>query len=203
MQFIFIRGIDFCKTYITFTQHLTATGNKPHTKPDKKMSEYEKKAMEFLQATGTTFKAEFAEYGKHFTDDKEERDIYEITLTKDGRKFVFKFGQSIAKSGQWIVKDFNLTRVFNDKNKAFEYAGKIGNRFNVKTNPERKAPTAYDVLACLTKADPGDYDNFCSEYGYDKDSRKAFKTYKAVRKEWKNVERLFTDEQIQQLQEIN
>lgn len=64
-------------------------------------------------------------------------------------------------------------------------------------------PTAYEILACLTKYDPGTFEDFCSEFGCDLDSRKAFKTYKSVRREWKNIELLFTDEQIEQLREIN
>jgi hypothetical protein len=65
------------------------------------------------------------------------------------------------------------------------------------------APDAYDVLACLTKYDIGTFDNFCADFGYDTDSRKAYKTYKAVLKEWKNVELLFTPDQLEQLQDIN
>lgn len=61
----------------------------------------------------------------------------------------------------------------------------------------------YDVLACLTKCDPGTFENFCSEYGYDSDSRKALKTYKAVRNEWQNLCKLFTESELEQLQEIN
>jgi hypothetical protein len=64
-------------------------------------------------------------------------------------------------------------------------------------------PTAYDVLASITKYDVGTFDNFCSEFGYDADSRKAYKTYKAVMEEWKNIELLFTPDQLEQLQEIN
>lgn len=63
-------------------------------------------------------------------------------------------------------------------------------------------PTTYDVLACLTKYDVGTFENFCSDFGYDTDSRKAYKIYKAVLREWKNIELLFTPEQIEQLQEI-
>ena len=42
-----------------------------------------------------------------------------------------------------------------------------------------------------------------NEYGYNTDSRQAFKTYKAVVREWKNIKKLFTPEQIEVLQEIN
>jgi len=62
-------------------------------------------------------------------------------------------------------------------------------------------PSMYDVLACLTKYDPGSFENFCSEYGYDTDSRKAEKTYKAVCKEFAAIERLFWDI-LDELQEI-
>lgn len=56
-----------------------------------------------------------------------------------------------------------------------------------------KKPSIYDVLACVTKYDPGTFENFCSDYGYDEDSRKAERIWKAVKKEFKNVERLFGD----------
>jgi hypothetical protein len=54
-------------------------------------------------------------------------------------------------------------------------------------------PTMYDVLTCLTKYDPETFEDFCSEFGYDEDSRKAEKIYNAVVREYKNVERLFGD----------
>ena len=62
-------------------------------------------------------------------------------------------------------------------------------------------PTPYNVLACLTKYDVGTFENFCSEFGYDTDSIKATKIYKAVVNEYKNVQRLFGDV-IEQLAEI-
>jgi hypothetical protein len=62
--------------------------------------------------------------------------------------------------------------------------------------------TPYDVLACLTKYDPGTFENFCGDFGYDTDSKKAEKTYKAVVKEWQGVKRLFGDvlERLSELQ---
>lgn len=63
-------------------------------------------------------------------------------------------------------------------------------------------PKPYDVLACLQKYDCGTFEDFCSDFGYDTDSRKAYKIYKGVLREWKNVERLFTPDQIELLQEI-
>ena len=70
-------------------------------------------------------------------------------------------------------------------------------------NPNKKSPNSYDVLACLTKYDPGNFENFCSDFGYDTDSKKAEKTYLAVKDEYLNVTRLFTDSEIEILNEIN
>lgn len=65
--------------------------------------------------------------------------------------------------------------------------------FGQSINAGNEVPTMYDVLTCFTKYDPEDFDNFCSEYGYDNDSRKAEKIYKDVCEEWTAVERIFSD----------
>lgn len=131
-------------------------------------TDYQKQAIDFLNATSTGFTATYKEHDYYFTDDLHTRDIYVIILKNKLHRYRFLFGQSLKNS------DYGNT-----------------------------SPSAYDVLSCLTKGDPGDFENFCSYFGYDIDSRKAYKTYKAVMKEWKNVELLFTPEQIEQLAEIN
>lgn len=65
-----------------------------------------------------------------------------------------------------------------------------------------KVPTAYDVLAALTKSDPGTFENFCSEFGYDSDSRTAESIYNGVRKEWEQVSAMWTADEIEKMQEI-
>lgn len=64
-----------------------------------------------------------------------------------------------------------------------------------------KEPTMYDVLASIQKYDVGSFENFCGDFGYNQDSRTAERTYKAVCKEFENVEKLFGDV-IEELQEI-
>lgn len=68
-------------------------------------------------------------------------------------------------------------------------------------NPKVPAPSMYDVLTCLTKYDPEGFEDFCSNFGYDTDSRGAERTYNAVVEEWANVEILFGDI-LEELQEI-
>jgi hypothetical protein len=57
----------------------------------------------------------------------------------------------------------------------------------------RKKPTAYEILACVTKYEPGTFEDFCGGYGYNNDSIKDNKVYKAVVKEYKNIYKLFSD----------
>ena len=75
-------------------------------------------------------------------------------------------------------------------------------------------PTEYDVLACLTKYDPGNYEDFCSEFGYETEienefgrltrNKNAFQIWKACCREWEKVKRVFgEDEILEELREIN
>lgn len=65
----------------------------------------------------------------------------------------------------------------------------------------KKAPKLYDVLACVQKYDVGTFDDFCNNYGYEH-NKDAEKTYKAVCKEYNAIERLFTSDELERLQEI-
>jgi len=63
-------------------------------------------------------------------------------------------------------------------------------------------PTAYDVLAAVQKSDVGTFADFCGDFGYDEDSRKAEQTYFAVQKEAAAVRAFFSAEELDQINEI-
>jgi hypothetical protein len=140
--------------------------------------DYQEQADDFMKKTGATMETKLLGNFPYFDGDKEPRDVYQITITrqiaptKEGNnsatkiRYSFRFGQSISES------------------------------------KKRKAPTSYDILACVQKSDPGTFSDFCGDFGYDEDSRKAEKTYFAVQKEWKGIESIFGDV-IEELQEIN
>jgi hypothetical protein len=75
-------------------------------------------------------------------------------------------------------------------------------QFGQSIQADAEEPTMYDVLTCLTKYDPGTFEDFCSEFGYDEDSRKAEKIYKAVCKEFEGMKRLFSPEELDTLSYI-
>lgn len=79
---------------------------------------------------------------------------------------------------------------------------KFGQSIASSTGNGGQRPSAYDVLSCLTKYDPGTFSNFCSDFGYDEDSKKAEKVYQSVQKEWNQVSAFFTSTELEKLQEI-
>ena len=151
------------------------------------MNKYEQQAQDFLTNTNTKLEIEYIGHGPFWEDDKESRDIYRFTIKKDGRQYSSKFGASIVNSG--TAKEAIVRQV--------------GGPNHGKIIRKRQAPRAYDILACLTKYDPGTFEDFCAEYGYDTDSRKAEKAYFSVQKEWEGVRRIWNEKEREQLAEIN
>ena len=66
-------------------------------------------------------------------------------------------------------------------------------------------PVLASVLESLANDyDPSDltFEEFCSECGYDEDSRKAEKVYRALRKETQALDRLFGEDGMEGLRDI-
>ncbi len=165
------------------------------------MENYEQQAQDFLTKTGATLKIEFKNHGKHFNDDKETRDIYKVTISRGSRRYSFDFGQSIHHSGLFKVRNYPRAGVFQTIEAARKQLPYSEWR-NIIRNENYEKPSAYSILCCLTKYDPGTLEDFCSEFGYDTDSKSAEEAYNAVCDEYKNVAMLFSDKEIEALQEI-
>jgi hypothetical protein len=79
-------------------------------------------------------------------------------------------------------------------------------KFEIGKKPSmsaKKTPTAYDLLACIEKNEPGTFKDFCGDFGYSDDSMKAFDVYRAVQEEYAKFRRFFTAEEIAEAQEIS
>jgi len=170
------------------------------------ISEYEQTAIDFLAKHEITFEAKFLRHGSmHWDKEGETRDIYTLILRRGRHNLSVEFGKSIAHSGEWLVNDKNpkIRRIFHNKAIATDYAHRMGiSQFNIKKNPSKEVPTAYSLLTSITKYDPGTFDDFCSEFGYDNDSIRANETWKAVKEEWFNVRDFFSRTELEELQEI-
>jgi hypothetical protein len=67
---------------------------------------------------------------------------------------------------------------------------------------ENVVPSSYDLLASLTKYDPGSFESWCAEFGYNDDSRKAYAQHRSVVREWKKVQRFFSEAELELIREI-
>ena len=163
--------------------------------------EDERQAWEFLQRHNIKYFYRFVKYDYYFSGDDHKRDIYEVRLWRENIKYgwTFTFGQSVADSGRY----YRIDSWGNVVDCSDEFPGFLDpDRRQWRERTERIVPTPYDVLACLTKYPPGTFEQFCAEYGYDSDSRCAFDTWVNVVEEWFRVNQFFTDEELEELREI-
>jgi len=79
------------------------------------------------------------------------------------------------------------------------FSFRFGQSISESTGDGGNPPTFYNVMSGLQKYDPGDFENFCSEFGYDTDSRQAEKTWRAVRREYQHMAALFSPEELELL----
>ena len=63
---------------------------------------YEEQVNNFLRDTGAKIKIRFLKKDKYFHDDKEARNIYTFTISRGGRKYIGKFGDSIANTKEGL-----------------------------------------------------------------------------------------------------
>jgi len=126
--------------------------------------DYQKQALDFAKKHSIKLQINGQEYKKHFPTDKQERWVFNCTLSMENRQYTFNFGQSIASGGE--------------------------------------EPTMYDILTCLQKYPVGTFNDFCGDFGYDNDSITAHRIYKAVAREYKNMERVFGEEVLDLMTEI-
>lgn len=123
-----------------------------------------------------------------------------------------------------IFKDREANQLWNDNAKRNRYLVYIQNTDtdeamrvifwdSVYNTEHNITPTRYDILACLTKYDPGEYEDFCCEFGYETGTKDRFgrfvrnnTSYTIWTKcwvEWEKVKRVFGEgKTLEKLREI-
>ena len=169
------------------------------------MNEYTKQATDFLKKANATMNIEFV--GLAFNKDwkeRERRNLYKITLSTPRGSLVFDFWDSIHNTEiTQLSLEAYTEKHYKRRLDSLSYPEKVKAQKELKEKKAAAIPTAYDVLACMTKYDPGTFENFCSEFGYDEDSRTAERIYFATQKEYAQLAKIFTPEQLEETQEIN
>lgn len=142
------------------------------------MNKYQEQALDFLKECDAKIRINFIGFkANRDWNETKERSLFNIVLTTPKGFMNFNFWDSFV----------NTTKLRNQI--------RVGIKITAK-------PTIYDVLACLTKYDPGTFEDFCSDYGYDEDSETSKKIYFAVQDEFSQLCEIFTPEQMEKLCEI-
>lgn len=61
---------------------------------------YQQNAINFANKYGVKLKINGVKYGRHFASDTENRYIFNCTISRNGKRYTFNFGQSIANGNQ-------------------------------------------------------------------------------------------------------
>lgn len=121
---------------------------------------------------------------------------YRITIkNKAGKDYTFEYWNSIENSYGRRIKALDRMELFPSKEDlTFD-----------KVRRSAKKPSEYDVFACIS-SDIGyhlmTFDEFCDNLGYDNDSIKAKKIYDNTIEHSLQLSRIFTEDQINLLREI-
>ena len=129
---------------------------------------------------------------------------YQQTTENFAKKHGIKFTSEYTNFAKYWASDKEARAIFTctlERN-GQKYTFKFGQSIINGT----KDPELYDILACLTKYDPIDIENFCADYGYEygtnaHENSLANSRFKKVQDEYNNVNRLFGDI-MDELQEI-
>lgn len=166
--------------------------------------DYQEQAEIFLLKANATLSINFVglAINKDWKENK-PRNLYNITLTTPKGSMSFEFWDSLhnTKITRMTLDEYTIKR-YGYKADALRYNERAAADQKLRVQKMQAVPTAYDVLACMTKYDPGTFEDFCAVFGYDEDSRTAERIYFAVQKEYSQLSRLFTVEQMEELAEI-
>ena len=169
------------------------------------MTEYQKQALDFLESCNAKMEIDFigVDINQNWNDDS-KRNKYRFTITTPRGKMVGDFWDSIhntqitlmtveefIKKQGWRFPSYYASSTMSKKLKEFKSTA---------------VPTPYDILACLQKYDVGTMHDFFHEFGYEvksvDDMFCFMNTYNAVVKEYRDLCRIFTEEQMERLREI-
>lgn len=167
------------------------------------MNEYEKQALDFLEKTGAKVAVRLSSNQTKPNWDCKDMRLgrmvvpghglkYEVTISRENKQaFTFDFWSSVNDSYSSFAKKYpdetKLTTWFNPAKHA-------------------KKPTNYDILACISgdiNGHESTFSEFCSEFGYNNDSIRAKGIYESVCDQARSLARLFSQDELMELQEIN
>jgi hypothetical protein len=153
----------------------------------KELSEYEKQAQAFLDKFGITFKATW----------KGDKCPPWVTIDPKANGSCRECGHI---HGDRFRVEIGRDRLLQRTPLSFDF----WNSFHAKSEGTTELD-AYHVLSSISNDVhcPDTFEDFCAEYGYDEDSRKAFATFKRCARFAERLQAFFSEEEQDALGEIS
>lgn len=171
------------------------------------MTEYEKHAKDFLDACNAKIKITFV--GKeinHLWNEDKPRNKYHWVITTPRGSVEGDFWDSFHNTEITSMDYRMLIEAAMRKSRDAVLPEDFPELSEFIAMKKVAKPNAYSILACLEKYDVGSMDAFMYEYGYQiksaQDIANFITTYNAVVKEYNDLCRIFTPEQMVMLREI-
>ena len=170
------------------------------------MNEYVKQAKDFLNDCNATMEIKYAGLEKPNWDKKSHCTYDCIIKTPRGTMTVHFYDSAADTEIHRMSVEQYIEKTYKYRASDAPWSIKQRAEKELKVKKAEAIPTEYDILACLQKYDVGSMDDFFSEFGYEikctKDMTNFINTYNAVIKEYQDICRCFTPEQIEAMQEI-
>lgn len=170
------------------------------------MSEYTDQAKKFLADCNAEMEIKFVgkEIPSNWKGETNPHNKYQFTITTPRGNYSSYFWDSLHNTeiSELLLEQYAVRYHRRNLSHSTSYEKRKW-KSELRDLQNHAVPTEYDILACLEKYGYDSFSDFCYEFGYDDDSICAMKTYIACNEEYAGLRRVFTNEQMEQLREIN
>lgn len=169
------------------------------------MTDYQAQAKQFLTDCNATMEINLVgkEVPAHWQGETKPHNKYQFTIATPKGKYTSYFWDSLYNTEVSEMTADNLAC----KKRGIHYDGlTMYERAKIlkelKSLKAKAKPTEYDILACVEKHSYDSFSDFCAEFGCSTDSISARETFLACGEEYAGLRRIFTEEQMEKLREI-
>lgn len=169
------------------------------------MNEYLSQAKQFLTDCNATMEINLVgkEVPAHWRDETKPHNKYQFTISTPKGKYTSYFWDSLYNTEVSEMTADNLAC----KRRGIHYDGlTMYERAKIlkelKSLKAKAKPTEYNILACVEKYGYDSFSDFCAEFGCSTDSISARETFLACGEGYAGLRRIFTEEQMEKLREI-
>lgn len=170
------------------------------------MIDYQAQAKQFLADCNATMEINFIgkEVPTNWFGETKPHNKYQFTITTPKGKYTNVFWDSLFRTevSEMTAEDF-AKKKYKAHYQDLTMYHKSSVLRDLKSLKAKAVPTEYDVLACVEKYGYDSFSDFCAEFGYSTDSISAREIFLACGEEYAGLRRIFTEEQMEKLREIN